>query len=141
MIRWNYFHFHMRRKRIKYAQSCSIFISIIEFEKTRGLCIVTTQIEIITHFEKRIHWKCVIFSKCSATVHVIPSIHLFKCWQKETIGLVDGYNRINQVISLQSININNIGPPYNKHLRKMDCVSFEIWFYFWKTDACFILLY
>lgn len=81
------------------------------------------------------------FSKCSATVHVIPSIHVFKCWQRETIGLVDGYNRINQVISLQSININNIGPPYNKHLRKMDCVSFEIWFYFWKTDACFKLLY
>lgn len=95
----------------------------------------------ITHFEKRIHWKCVIFSKCSATVHVIPSIHVFKCWQRETIGLVDGYNRINQVISLQSININNIGSPYNKHLRKMDCVSFEIWFYFWKTDACFKLLY
>lgn len=132
MIRWNYFHFHMRRKRIKYAQLCSIFISIIEFEKTRGLCINCYNANWkITHFEKRIHWKCVIFSKCSATVHVIPSIHVFKCWQRETIGLVDGFNRINQVISLQSIT--------NIYVRWT--VSFEIWFYFWKTDACFKLLY
>lgn len=42
----------MRRKRIKYAQLCSIFISIIEFEKTRGLCIVTTQIEKLRTLKK-----------------------------------------------------------------------------------------
>lgn len=140
MIRWNYFHFHMRRKRIKYAQSCSIFISIIEFEKTRDCALLQRKLKNYALWKKN-SLKVRNFSKCSATVHVIPSIHLFKCWQKETIGLVDGYNRINQVISLQSININNIGSPYNKHLRKMDCVSFEIWFYFWKTDACFKLLY
>lgn len=42
----------MRRKRIKYAQLWSIFISIIEFEKTRGLCIVTTQIEKLRTLKK-----------------------------------------------------------------------------------------
>lgn len=32
----------------------------------------------ITHFEKRIHWKCVIFSKCSATVQCMSYL-LYTC--------------------------------------------------------------
>lgn len=125
----NYFLSHELDKDLEYYDSVKLFslpyapkahqIRSIMFNfhiyywiwENSGLCIVTTQIEKNYALWKKNSLKVRNFSKCSATVHVIPSIHLFKCWQRETICLVDGYNRINQVISLQSININNIRPP------------------------------
>lgn len=75
----NYFLSHELDKDLEYYDSVKLFslpyapkahqIRSIMFNfhiyywiwENSGLCIVTTQIEKITHFEKRIHWKCVIF--------------------------------------------------------------------------------